>query len=285
MDSHMWKAIYQTIVRMNRTLERRGRKCQYNDTLIVAMFVWSVCHDRPRCWAARRGSYYGPFRPRRLPSRSQFERRLASPRAQALLRATWNEFARTDIPSPVSCMDGRILPVGPYSQDGDAGKGFCSGGFAKGYKLHAITRKCGRIAAWRVTPLNVCEKNVADELIPEAKPQGLLLADGYYDAGRLFDLAMAHGALLLTPFKLNAGGGHRRKSPIRLLAIRAWNAGAYKLYRLRTDIERRFSQQSSFGGGLAPLPPWVRGLPRVTQWVGTKLMIYHVRLKLREAAA
>lgn len=285
MDSHMWKTIYQTIVRMNRTLEKHGRKCQYNDTLIVAMYVWSVCHDRPRCWAARRESYYGPFRPPRLPSRSQFERRLATPRAQALWQATCDALAESDEPSPISCMDGRVLAVGPYSQDHDAGKGFVSGGFAKGYKLHAITRKCGRIAAWRIKPLNVCEKNVADELIPEAKPRGLLLADGNYDAGRLYDLAMSGGALLMTPFKPNAGRAHRRQSPVRLLAIRAWNAGGRKLYGLRTDIERRFSQQSSFGGGLAPLPPWVRGLPRVTQWVGTKLMIYHVRLKLREAAA
>lgn len=285
MDSHMWKTIYSTIVGMNRTLQNNRRKCQYGDTLIVAMYVWSVCHDRPRCWAARRESYYGPFRPRRLPSRSQFERRLASPRAQALWRATCDQLARADTPSPFSCMDGRVLPVGPYSQDVDAGRGYVSGGFGKGYKLHAITRKCGRIGAWRVKPLNVCEKNVADELIPEAKPQGLLLADGYYDAARLFDLAMEHGALLLTPFKENAGHGHRRTSPIRLLAIRVWQADGRRLYRFRTDIERRFSQQSSFGGGLAPLPPWVRGLPRVTMWVGTKLMIYHVRLMLREAAA
>lgn len=285
MDSHMWKTIYQTIVRMNRTLDNRRRKCQYNDTLIVALYLWSVCHDRPRCWAARRSSYYGPFRPPRLPSRSQFERRLAAPRAQALLQATWNALAESDDPSPISCMDGRVLAVGPYSQDRDAQKGFCSSGFAKGYKLHAITRKCGRIGAWRVEPLNVSEKNVADELIVKAKPQGLLLADGNYDVGRLYDLAMVGGALLMTPFKKNAGGGHRRPSPIRQLAIRAWKAGGKYLYRLRTDIERRFSQLSSFGGGLAPLPPWVRGLPRVTQWVGTKLMIYHVRLMLREAAA
>jgi len=285
MDSHMWKVVYQTIVRMNRTLEQRGRRCQYSDTLIVAIYVWSVCHDRPRCWAARRESYYGPFRPRRLPSRSQFERRLASPRAQALWRATCEALAESDNPSPISCLDGRVLAVGPHSQDRDAGRGYCGGGFAKGYKLHALSKTCGRIGAWRVEPLNVCEKKVADELIREGRPKGLLLADGNYDAARLYDLAMTGGALLMTPFKKNAGRGHGRQSPIRQLSIRAWKAGGRRLYRLRTDIERRFSQLSSFGGGLAPLPPWVRGLPRVTQWVGTKLMIYHVRLLLREAAA
>jgi hypothetical protein len=93
-------------------------------------------------------------------------------------------------------MDGRALTVGPYSQDRDAGKGFVSNHFAKGYKLHAITKKDGKIAAWRVTPLNVAEKVVADDLIAEARPRGLLLADGGYDAGRLYDLALACGALL-----------------------------------------------------------------------------------------
>ena len=285
MSSNVWKVIYQTIVRMNRTLSNGRRKCQYADTLIVAMYIWSVMHDRPRCWAAERSSYYGPFRPRRLPSRSQFERRLAAPRGQALWEATWKELARSEESSPVSCMDGRALTVGPYSQDRDAGKGFVSNHFAKGYKLHAITKQCGKTTAWRVKPLNVCEKNVAEDLIPEAKPQGLLLADGYYDSGPLYELALCGGALLLTPFNKNAGRGHRPQFEARVLAIRAWKHGGKNLYRLRTDIERRFSQHSSFGGGLAPLPPWVRGLHRVTQWVGTKLMIYHVRLTLHEAAA
>ena len=285
MSSHVWKVIYQTIVRMNRTLSNDRRKCQYSDTLVVAMYIWSVMHDRPRCWAAERSSYYGPFRPRRLPSRSQFERRLAAPRGQALLEATGKELAGSEPPSPVSCMDGRALTVGAYSQDRDAGKGLVSNHFAKGYKLHAITKQCGKTAAWRVKPLNVCEKNVAAELIPEAGPRGVLLADGNYDSGPLYDLALLGGALLLTPFKKNAGCGHREQSEARLLGIRAWKSGGKTLYKLRTDIERRFSQHSSFGGGLAPLPPWVRGLRRVTQWVGTKLMIYHVRLALREAAA
>lgn len=286
MSSHEWKVVYRTIVRMNRTIPKTGRKCQYSDTLIVAMYFWSVAHDRPLCWAAARSNYHGPFRPRHLPSRSQFCRRLASPRCEALMEAAWNAMAEGDDGPTFNFMDGRALPVGPYSQDVDAGRGFAGGQFAKGYKLHAITKIDGKTAAWRVAPLNVSEKTVAEDLIVEAQPKGWLLADGNYDSGRLYDLAGAHGAVMFTPLPDNAGGGHRPQSTMRLLAARLWETeGAMEFYGLRTTIERQFSQQSCYGGGLGPLPPWVRGLRRVSNWVGTKLMFYHVRLLLREAVA
>ena len=112
MLSRMWKMIYREIVRMNRTLPKAGRRCQFNDTLIVAMYYWSVIHDRPMCWAADRANYHGPFRPRRLPSRSQFCRRIASPRCEALLNAVERELAQRSEGSGVSLMDGRALPVG-----------------------------------------------------------------------------------------------------------------------------------------------------------------------------
>lgn len=286
MSSHEWRVVYRTIVRMNRAVPKMGRKCQFPDTLIVAMYIWSVAHDRPRCWAAERSSYHGPFRPRRLPSRSQFCRRLTSPRCEALIEAVWNALAEGDNAPTFNFMDGRALPVGPYSQDVDARRGYAGGHFATGYKLHAITRIDGKIAAWRVAPLNVSETTVADELIVEAQPKGWLLADGNYDVGRLYDLACTHGAVMFTPLPANAGCGHRPQSPMRLLAARLWKTdGAAELYRRRTTIERQFSQQSCYGGGLGSLPPWVRGLRRVTQWVGTKLILYHVRLMFRKAVA
>lgn len=285
MNSHVWKVIYRMIVRMNRTLANTRRKCQYPDTLIAAMYIWSVGHDRPRCWAASRENYHGLFRPRKLPSRSQFERRLASPRCQSLLEAVHKKLAESDDGLTVQFMDGRALTVGPYSQDSDAGKGFVSNHFAKGYKLHAITKKDGKISAWRVEPLNVAEKVVANDLIAEAKPRGVLLADGGYDAGRLYDLAWAQGALLITPLPKNAGGGHRKQSEPRVFVGQLWKHGIAEFYKMRATIERHFSQHSCYGGGLGPLPAWVRGLHRVTQWVGTKLMIYHARLIIRNNAA
>lgn len=285
MSSHVWQVVYQMIREVERQTPRTMRKCLYSDTLIVAMFVWSVMHDRPMCWAADRRHYYGPFRPRRLPSRSQFCRRIASTRCAAILEEVDKRLAgRTDVPT-VSLMDGRPLTVGACSQDRDARAGRICYGFAKGYRLHAIATKDGEILAWRVTPLNVSEKTVAFELVEEASPHGIVLADGNYDMGRLYDHVLMHGALLFTPLPKNAGLGHRPQSRPRLLVAQLWAKGGAELYKQRTAIERIFSQQSTYGGGLAPLPAWVRSLPRVRRWVRVKLMIYHARLRIRKGAA
>ena len=285
MSSHVWKVVYQAIKDADRGVPKVGRKCVYSDVLVVAMYVWSVMHDRPLCWAAERSSYYGPFRPRLLPSRSQFGRRIKTARCEALLRAAAERLAQIEDGPGLFFMDGRPLPVGPYTQDRDAGKGFVAGRFTMGYKLHAIAANNGKIVASRVRPLNVSEKVVAFELIEDAGAEGIVLADGNYDIGKLYDHTVANGALLFTPLPENAGGGHRPQSPARLLAARMWENGGGALYKERTAIERYFSQQSSFGGGLAPLPSWVRGLERVERWVDTKLMIYHARLISRSAVA
>jgi len=160
-----------------------------------------------------------------------------------------------------------------------------SGGFAKGYKLHAFAANDGRITHFRVEPLNVNEKKVARSLIGEARPEGLVLADAGYDAGELYDRVSEFGGQLLTPLPKNVGGGHRPQSRARLQAASLWRSHGETLYRQRSAIERFFSQLSSFGGGLAPLPAWVRTLPRVRRWIGTKLVIYHARLAIRRRAA
>lgn len=49
----------------------------------------------------------------------------------------------------------------------------------------------------------------------------------------------------------------------------------------RGGIERNFSTLTCGGGGLGPLPAWVRSLARVRRWVGAKIALYHARLQLR----
>jgi hypothetical protein len=56
------------------------------------------------------------------------------------------------------------------------------------------------------------------------------------------------------------------------------------IQRHRNDIELTFSNLTSCGGGLGPLPSFVRRLPRVTRWVGAKIALYHTRLRLRKLA-
>lgn len=285
MSSHVWRLVYRTLRRVNRRIPRQGRMCQYPDTLIVAMYLWAVFHDRPLCWAAERANYSSVFRPRRLPSRSQFGRRIRTARCQALLDALNQEFASVEDAPNIFLMDSRPLRVGPYSGDPDVRNGYTKDGFTKGYKLHALATKQGKIVAWRLTPLNRNDKAVARELIDEARPQGVVLADGAYDSGALYDHVSKNKAQLLTPLPANVGGGHRPQSAARMLAARMWTNGAEELYRERLGIERIFSQQSSFGGGLAPLPAWVRRWPRVWRWVAAKLVLYHARLALRKKVA
>jgi len=183
----------------------------------------------------------------------------------------------------LSFIDGRVMRVGPYSKDHDAKSGPASGGMGKGYKIHAWGTEDGRIPIWSVMPLNVSEKTVAGELLRYGRASGVVLADANYDAGWLYDRVNDDGGQLITPLPKNAGQGHHRQSDARLRAAAFWsNLGGY-VYRQRLCIERIFAHQSAFGGGLAPLPPWVRTLPRVRRWIGTKLIIYHARMCVRRA--
>ena len=120
MSSHVWRIVYQTIREVERQTPRTMRRCQYSDTLIVAMYAWTVMHDRPMCWAADRSHYYGPFRPRRWPSRSQFCRRIASPRCDAILQEVDRRLAgRPDGPTipPRGCerAGGAADPAAEFS--------------------------------------------------------------------------------------------------------------------------------------------------------------------------
>ena len=285
MSSHVWRLVYQNLRRVNRRIPQEGRACRYDDLLIVGMFLWAAFHDRPLCWAVDRSNYSSVFRPRKLPSRSQFGRRIRTTRCRTLIDALNRELAKVEDVPNIFLMDSRPLRLGSYSRDPDARRGHAGGAFAKGYRLHALATKQGQIVAWRLAPMNRNDKSVARELIEEAHPQGMVLADGAYDSGTLYDHVLEHGALLLTPLPTNVGGGHRPQSPARLLAARMWNNGAETVYRERIEIERIFSRQSSFGGGLAPLPAWVRRQARVWRWVAAKLILYHARLALRRKAA
>ena len=69
------------------------------------------------------------------------------------------------------------------------------------------------------------------------------------------------------------------------MAVEFWEEqpeAAKRLYDQRVEIERIFSRLTCFGGGLSPLPSWVRRLDRVTLWVTAKIAIYHARLIIRE---
>jgi hypothetical protein len=249
------------------------------------MYMWSVAHDRPLCWAAKRTSYGSCFRPRKLPSNSQFCKRIKTPRCDQILQRVHEHLVHFEWQQGVSFIDGRALPVGAHSKDPDAHVGRSSSGFSRGYKLHVWAAKDGRIPTWSVMPLNVNEKPVAHAMLRYRYADGLVLADGAYDSVTLYDTVGADDGALLTPLPKHAGKGHRPQSNYRNAASIEWSGIAGYVYRDRNGVERIFAHMSAFGGGLAGLPPWVRTLTRVRRWVGAKIMIYHARWNVRKRVA
>lgn len=286
MDSHGWPRVYETVLEADKEVPPSGRTKRYGDAQIVIMYLWAVAHDRPQGWGCCPDSYPEAIRPAKLPVPGHFSRRIRSLRCQHLLREVERRLAFSERSTPVSFIDARPLVVGSCSKDHHAKPGRVYGGFARGYKVHGIVTEDGRMGWWYVTPLNVSETRVGKVLVRRAPLGAWLLGDGNYDAGALYDEADRRGCQLLTPLPENAGDGHRKPSPARQRAIELWRTGVAKpIHRQRGAVERIFGNQSSFGGGLAPLPAWVRTLPRVRNWVRGKLIIYQARLLLRRQVA
>ena len=287
MDKNMWSIITKMIVSVNRSLGQTGRRPRYSDVLIMRMYLWAVWHDRPMFWACDRHHYDTLFRPRVLPSVSQFSRRLKTERIKKMIQAVHERLTQTPALSTLSFFDGKALPVSKQSRDKDAKKGYADGTFRKGYKLHAWATQDGRIPRFRVLPMNYGEPNTA-RLLTDLIPSGsLVLADANYDSGKLYQAVEDRNSQLLTPLKgmAQSVGQLRRMPAARRCAMNLWKHfgdQCKELLKRRYDIERIFSAVSCFGGGLSPLPTWVRRLSRVERWVSAKLIFYHARLLLRK---
>jgi len=289
MDTEVWRVLTAAVRSADRRVPRQGRQCTYTDALIVRMHLWSVWHDRPLCWACDRGHYNTIFRPRQLPSVSQFSRRVKTTRVGQMLHAVNAYLTRTDAPVGLSFLDGKPLPISFCSRDPDARVGWATKRFAKGYKLHAWATADGRIPRYEVRPMNEGEAKVARRFA-ESISGGLVLADANYDTKHLYQSLGARGAQLLTPLKRIAvnPGPLRRMGPQRRLAIElhTWSVEMYRaILDQRDQVERIFAALTCFGGGLTALPPWVRRLDRVTRWVSAKIAIYHARLRCRRLAS
>jgi hypothetical protein len=170
--------------------------------------------------------------------------------------------------------------LGGHSKDPDARWGRGVRGFVKGYKLFAVWGRGAMPLSWRIGAMHVSEQRMAESMIPQLHGHGYLLGDKLYDINKLYDLAHAVGHQLLAERKRpHTGLGHRKHSPARLQAIELLRTPfGRRLYRQRQFIERNFGGLTNFGGGLAPLPNWVRRLERVQLWVNAKLIINALRI-------
>jgi Transposase DDE domain len=302
MDRELWTSTLSAIRRAAARVGWHGgrRKPRYANWLIVAMYIWSVAHDRTLSWACQRGSYGALFRPRKLPSISQFTRRIKSDDCQRILQRVHDHFAQRGVMTHAVYIDGKPLPVSPVSKDRDAKRGKISGAFARGYKLHAAVNAARRIVCWSVMGLNEDEKTVARHvLLPNLPPltnDGLVLADSHYDSAPLHEeVSEPLGVWLMHPLRnqARATGAFRarklRQMPwSRRELVRLWAKHPELMrfiHKARQEIEGVFGVLTCTAGGLANLPAWVRGLARVRRWVGVKIILYNARLDVRETLA
>jgi hypothetical protein len=291
MDGELWPQLYQCIRAVDRSHLQSATK-KYSDATIVAVYYWSVLHDRPTCWACdERDWWHCPLelRPKRLPSQPTMSRRLKHDAGVRrflieLEHALGASFGLVRM-LLVILLDGKPLPVGRYSKDPDADFGRGAGGRDKGYKLHTLWTS-SPIPIWEVRPMNVAETTVALRLVSQLQPGGpggYVLADKNYDSTRLHTRVAAKGRQLVAPPKrplASAGRGHRRQEPARLHALELLKRPmGHDLRKLRVEVERDLGNLVSFAGGLAPLPAWVRRLDRVRRWVQAKLVINALRVR------
>lgn len=289
MDQRQWAALRDIIRSVCRSLGPLPR-ATYGDYLVARVYFRATFHNWPMTWAVQRHHYTSTFRPRKLPSVSQMNRRVASDRFQAILQRV-HERLRGDARLRGLCVDGKALAVGPCSQDRGGRGGHVPGGMAMGYKLHAVVTATGEIPVFSVLPLNRHEMHVARamlERLPHDLTGTLVIADGNYDAHVLHKEVSRRGAWLITRPRGKAKHPvtRRQMGRSRRTLIDLWTNAPRLMtavYHHRKNVERVFGNLTATPGLLGPLPPFVRGLPRVRRWVGAKVCLYHaLRLAKRD---
>jgi Transposase DDE domain len=287
MERELWPRLYRLLQEAGATV--RQKDVTYQPALIVTVLLWAALHDRPVNWACQPQNWSSTtLRPVQLPSASTMSRRLRSLAVAAVLRALEDRLREAEPPGLIHAIDGKPLTVGGLSHDPDARNGHGAGKLAKGYKLYALWGRRPMPEAWSVNALKVNEAREAPGLFASAGVTGYVLGDNQYDSSELYDAAAAHGLRLLAARKDPEAGisrGHYQ-SPERLRAIETLKRpfGA-ELFALRGRIEGRFGNATSFAGGLAPLPSWVRRAHRVVRWVWAKLIINGIRIVVEKGLA
>jgi hypothetical protein len=279
MEGELFDALY-ILVREEAKLRFRQKRVQFSDAAILLVFFWAVLHDRPVCWACRRINWPQKMNWMSLPSIATMSRRMNSLSCVLLLMAMYQRLQALDVSAFCVCrrVDTKPLVVGGFSKDRDARRGYATGGLARGYKLAAAWGRGMVPDAWVLASLKASDQQCAMGLIDQLPGQtGYLLADATHDTNPLHRYAASHQFQLVTPRKKPGTGlGHCDHCAERLRSIELLEGdGVFgpSLYATREKIERHFGYLCSFGGGLQPLPSWVRHPRRVARWVIAKLIL------------
>jgi Transposase DDE domain len=275
MEQELWNVLFT----LARKLDKRRVLGLYRHADIVGVFLWAVIHDRPTWWATKWKNWPEALAADiAIPSQSTMSRRLRSPASGQLLEDMENAYILILVmaTSWIKIVDAKPLPVGGHSKDPDARWGHAVRTYAKGYKLFVVCGEGPLPLTWRVGAMNEAETVIAQRMLPDLQGGGYLLGDKLYDSNPLYAAARQCNHQLVAPRKLQGKGlGHRLHDPDRLRAAELLQTQfGQDLFAERERIEQYFAHLTNFGGGLAPLPNWVRRLYRVHQWVQGKILTY-----------
>jgi hypothetical protein len=283
MERNLWEQLYHAV--MTTPYPDPARKVSHSDRWVVLTYLWAAVHDRSTTWATVPGHWPQDLRPGQLPSQPTMSRRLRTAAVGRLLNALLARFRGDPRHDWVKYLDSKPLPVGDFSKDPDAAWGHGPDSFFKGYKLHAVWGTAAVPLAWEVRPADHGDPTTARVLVNRLGGAGYLVGDSNYDSNPLHrTAARRHHQVVAPPKKAQgAGRGHHPQSPSRLRALALLRQPfGEALYRSRSFVERCYGHLTSFGGGLGPLPSWVRRRHRVKRWVQAKLLINAARSCLRQ---
>lgn len=273
MEGELFEQLYRLLVAFGK----RPAHCVFSDPWVAAVYLWAVLHDRPVCWACDPNNWPARWRDFDFPCPSTMSDRLKRLSVAQLFVEVERHYQQQWGQTWCYWVDGLPLPVGGSSRDRQARYGRGAGLMARGYKFHAIVAAGGGAVSWRVAPLNVNEKKMANRMLRDLPVlSGYLVGDGEFDANGTYLWAQQRGLQFVASSIAGAGRGHVWHSQARLRGIEL-QSGPFGQHLLaeRYGIDRFFGQWTSCPVGLKPLPPWVRGLRRVRQWVAVKLLCFY----------
>jgi hypothetical protein len=275
MERELWEQLYAIVV----PLDRFWTNGLYRSWEIVLVFLWAVVHDRPTSWACQQRNWIPAPPCHGLPSQSTMSRRLRTLAVEQLLHAVEAQLGGDARRWWLQRIDSKPLPIGWHSHDPDARYGRAAGGFAKGYKLHAIWGGGRLPSAWRIEPMNVGDSKAAQRMMPNLSGEGYVVGDSQFDSNALHAMAWPAHQVIAPQQRPGKALGHRPHHPARVRALELLaKPFGQALLHWRGQIERDFGGLTNFASGLSPLPNWVRHLHRVRRWVQAKLIINAIRL-------
>jgi hypothetical protein len=285
MEAKLYGVVYRFVMSIAHV--RRGKRQQFSDYTILMVYLWSVLHDRPVCWACDPINWPATL-DRPLPSDTTMSRRLRSLGVLQLLERAFTAVADLTPAGPVKLIDSKPLLVGAYSKDRDAKRGrLAANQMARGYRLHTLNH--GRaVRFFTLAPMNQHDSQVAPQLLGRLAGWGYAVGDNAYDSNTLHELAATRTHQLIAPAqpKVRHVRDAKHNTPQRLHALDVLAsplefAGQQDLFGV-TLYNQREAIESSFGEmtlmGLDHLPAWVRGPRRVARWTAGKILLYLIRL-------